>query len=86
METIHIEKTIEQDGELLLTGLPYRKGQRLELTLHITPVTRGKVRRAHSTARQLLDSGLIGLWKERTDIGDSVTFARQLRERAQRRG
>ncbi len=29
---------------------------------------------------------IVGLWADRTDIGDSVEFARQLREKAQRRG
>jgi hypothetical protein len=30
-------------------------------------------------------NGFIGAWKDRTDIGDSVEFARRLRERAQTR-
>jgi|GEM_PF-496694 replicative DNA helicase len=38
------------------------------------------------TARQLATSEIVGLWADRTDIGDSVEFARQLREKAQRRG
>ncbi len=37
------------------------------------------------TARALLESGLVGLWQDRTDITDSVEFARQLRRRAQDR-
>ena len=37
------------------------------------------------TARRLRRSGLVGLWKDRTDIGDSAEFARQMREQAQRR-
>lgn len=37
------------------------------------------------TARDLLQSELVGLWADRTDIGDSLTFARQLREQAERR-
>ena len=35
------------------------------------------------TARQLLDSGLIGVWENRTDIKDSLTYSRQLREQSQ---
>ncbi len=38
------------------------------------------------TARDLLQSNLVGLWADRADIGDSTVFARQLRERAERRG
>ena len=37
------------------------------------------------TAASLLESGLVGLWEDRADIGDSVAFARQLRRRAERR-
>ncbi|HET7088671.1 MAG TPA: hypothetical protein VFL17_08485 [Anaerolineae bacterium] len=37
------------------------------------------------TAANLLDSGLVGLWEDRTDIADSAEFARQLRRQAERR-
>lgn len=32
-----------------------------------------------STANDLLQSGLVGLWADREDIPDSIEFARQLR-------
>ena len=35
------------------------------------------------TARQLLNSGLIGVWENRNDIKDSLTYARQLRDQSQ---
>jgi hypothetical protein len=38
-----------------------------------------------ATGRELVEeltaNGMIGAWKDRTDIGDSVEFARKLRER-----
>jgi hypothetical protein len=37
------------------------------------------------TLGQLLESGLVGLWKDRSDIDDSAGFARRLRRRASRR-
>lgn len=37
------------------------------------------------TARDLLNCGFVGLWKDRTDIKDSIAFARELRKRAQQR-
>jgi hypothetical protein len=37
------------------------------------------------TASDLLDSGLVGMWAGRSDIGDSQEFARRLRERSQTR-
>ncbi len=37
------------------------------------------------TLGEILESGLVGMWADRTDIQDSVEFARQLRRRASRR-
>ena len=37
------------------------------------------------TASALNRSGLVGLWKDRKDIGDSLTFARKLRRQAEQR-
>jgi hypothetical protein len=37
------------------------------------------------TAADLLASGLVGIWADRTDIGDSREFARKLRDDAQHR-
>jgi len=38
------------------------------------------------TLGDLLRSEFFGMWRARTDIDDSVTFARQLRENAWQRG
>lgn len=79
---IHLHREIEKDGEISVTGLPFKKGQRVEVILvpesSVTPKPR-------LTAHQLLHSGLVGLWKDREDIGDSAIYARQLREKTQRR-
>ncbi len=32
---------------------------------------------------EISDTGFVGMWKDREDIGDSSEFARRLRERAQ---
>ncbi len=37
------------------------------------------------TAGDLLRSPLFGLWKDRTDMGDSLEFAQKLRAEAERR-
>jgi len=37
------------------------------------------------TGKDILNSGFVGLWKDRTDIGDSVEFARKLRKDAETR-
>ena len=83
MEAIRIQQTIQKKGELTLRNLPVEAGQQVEVLLLFTPSE--KSNRPRMTARQLLNSGLIGLWKERQDIVDSADYARQLREQAQRR-
>jgi hypothetical protein len=35
------------------------------------------------TARKLLKSEIVGMWADRQDIGNSLTFARQLRYQAE---
>jgi hypothetical protein len=83
MEAIHLHKVVERDGEILVTGLPCKKGQHIEMILLIE--TSATFTRPHLTARQLLHSELIGLWKGRQDIEGSAAYARQLREQAQKR-
>jgi hypothetical protein len=81
MEAVRLHRVVEKDGELLLTGLPCKKGQQVEIiVLTEPPATSPRL-----TAKRLLASGVVGLWQDRTDIADSAAYARQLRETAQRR-
>ncbi|MCL4505684.1 MAG: hypothetical protein M1140_06630 [Chloroflexi bacterium] len=83
LQAIRIHTTVESDGEIRLSGLPFKKGAEVELiVLNEQP---GTPARAVLTADQLLHSGLVGLWEDRTDIPDSSAYARQLRELAQSR-
>jgi hypothetical protein len=84
MEAVQVHQVIAKDGELLITGLPYKRGQAVEVILFV-PLTAPQPR-ARLTVGQLRESGLIGLWQDRDDIGDSSIYARQLREQAQERG
>jgi hypothetical protein len=84
MEALRLNTVVKKDGEITMTGLPYKKGQKVEMILLVQPVSR--VGRRPLTTRQLRRSGLIGLWKDREDIQDSAAYARQMREQAQRRG
>jgi hypothetical protein len=83
MEAVRLHKILEKDGELLLTDLPCKKGQRVEVIILPEPPAPLQLQRL--TAKQLLESGLVGLWQDREDITDSTAYARQLREEAQRR-
>jgi len=84
MEAICLHKIVEKDGEVSVTGLPCKTGQHVEMILLMEPSNLPI--RPRLTARQLLSSELIGIWKDRKDIGDSAAYARQLREEAQKRG
>ena len=83
MNAVHVEEVLQQDGELFITGLPYRKGQKIEVLLFsessdadVSPFLR---------ADRLLHSELVGLWKDRQDLPESTEYARQLRRQAQSR-
>lgn len=82
MEALRVEQVLERDGELDVKGLPYKKGQLVEIILLPQPTKR---RRPLLTVGEFKKSGLIGMWKDRDDIQDSSVYARQLREQAQHR-
>jgi hypothetical protein len=82
MDALRIYTTIEQDGEIRLSNLPLKRGQRVEL---IVRPAREFTERPALTAEQLLASSLVGLWADWDNLGDSTAAARQLREAAQRR-
>ena len=84
IEVVQVHKVLAKDGEVVITGLPYKRGQSVEIIVFPQPTTPPP--RARLTAGHLRRSGLIGLWQDREDIGDSSVYARQLREQAQRRG
>ena len=83
MQALRLQQTIEKSGEIYFRNLPVVEGQEVEVIVLFSPPPQPK---KVLTARQLLNSGLIGLWQDRSDITDSLAYARQLREQAQRRG
>lgn len=81
MQAIKILDVVKKDGEIKMTGLPLKKGQRVELIV----MTESGVESSGFSAQNLLESKVVGLWKDRP-IKDSAMFARKLREEAQKRG
>jgi len=81
MEAIRVQQTVTKSGELTIRNLPVQKGQQVEVLLLFASSSK----RPRLTAKQLLNSELVGLWKDRTDIRDNLAYARQLREQAQKR-
>lgn len=84
MEVVRIEQVMTRDGELVIKGLPYKKGQAVQV--FVVPQAAAPHARTRLTVGILRRSGLIGMWQDRDDIRDSADYARQLRERAQTRG
>jgi len=84
MEAVEVRQVIAKDGEVSLAGLPYRKGQVVQIIVFLQPTTSPP--RARLTVGHLRRSGLIGMWQDRDDIDDSSAYTRQLREQVQKRG
>ena len=82
MDAVRLNTVVKKDGEISMRGLPFKKGERVEMILLSAGAGTGERK---LTARRLRRSGLVGLWKNRRDIQDSAVFARQIREQAQRR-
>jgi hypothetical protein len=77
------------DGKTFVPDEPVNLPIDQPLTLHVdtTQPTHPIVRPEDSiTGVELAQSGFAGLWADRTDIGDSVEFARKLRRQAETRG
>ena len=81
MKTSTIQTVIPPDHRLLLdvpADVPAGPAEVVVRSIEATVPVRG-------TGTDLLESGLFGIWKDRTDITDSVEFARELRRRAEQR-
>jgi hypothetical protein len=78
MTQIVMTSRVGPDGTLTLALPADAAGQEVRVTVEpAAPRT--------LTAADLLQSGLVGLWADRTDLGSSQEFARRLREQAQTR-
>ena len=75
MEAVQRQQVIVRDGEVVVTGLPYKKGE----TVQIIVLGQPDASPSRLTVGRLRQSGLIGMWRDRTDISDSSAYARQLR-------
>ena len=76
MEAIRIQQVMSRDGEVVITGLPYRKGQFVEIILLPQPAQ--TTVRPHLTVRQFRELGLIGLWGDRDPNSDGFVDMQQI--------
>lgn len=82
VHTLRIEREIPADRRVELQFPEDVPTGDVELVVVVVP----KENRRRSTAQDLLNSEIVGMWADRTDISDSVEFARELREQAWKRG
>jgi hypothetical protein len=78
MATIILQGTITPEGHLQVELPDNLTSGQVEEEIR-QPAVQGV------TLGELLDSGLVCIWENRSDVEDSVAFARQLRRRASRR-
>ena len=72
MEAYRSEQVLGKDGEIVVTGLPFKRGQSVEVI--VFPHDPTETGPGRLTAGQLRKSGLIGLWKDRDDIPDGASY------------
>ncbi len=81
MNRMIVKSKVGSDGILHLDLPIGLQEANAEVQVTVEPVPKKEM-----TAEDLLNSDLIGMWEDRSDIGDSREFARRLREQAQTRG
>jgi hypothetical protein len=83
MKAIKVQAVVQEEGQVTVTSLLLRRGQRVELIVLVEPQEQGPA--GAPTARKLRRSPLVGLWQDRPEIDDSAEYARQLRREAPER-
>lgn len=81
MTRIIVKSQVGSDGVLHL-DVPVGSAQAgMDVQVTVEPASKP----ATISAADLLQSGLVGMWADRTDIADSREYARRLRDEAQTR-
>ncbi len=76
--------TVRRGGVINLRSQKLKPGATAEVIVLVESEAQDDAQRM--TAADLLKSGMVGMWADRKDIGDSLEFARSLRKRAEKRG
>ena len=58
MDSINVNAVLDKDGEISINGLPFKKGDRVKMTIRRESSTK---RRIPLTGKRLLASGLVGI-------------------------
>jgi hypothetical protein len=74
--------TIKSGGRISLRSSKLKAGTRAEVIVLVEPSQTPAEK--SMTAADLLKSGLVGMWVDRKEISDSLEFARNLRQKAEK--
>lgn len=77
MNEYSVLKIVGKGKKITLDALPFEEGDAVEVV--VQRAQEGQ-RKPYPTVQDWIDSGLIGIWADRDDIGDSVAYARELRK------
>jgi hypothetical protein len=83
MKRIVQRTTVSSDGSVHLDLSVGAEEAGLEVQVTVEPF--GIASKGTLRASELLNSALVGIWADRSDIGDSREFARRLRKQAETR-
>lgn len=73
--------TVRRGGVINLRSQKLKPGATAEVIVLVESEAQDSAQRM--TAADLLKSGMVGMWADRKDIGDSLEFARSLRRQAE---
>jgi hypothetical protein len=87
MEFRHMITALRQKVKIERGGVINLRSRKLKAgtTAEVIVLVEDTKSRKNMTAADLLKSGLVGMWADRKDIGDSLEFARTLRSQASQR-
>lgn len=75
MASIQIESVVDENGGIILNNLPFKKGQKIKVLVEETK-TKYKIKKQEK-AGTIWE--IVGVWKDREDITDSIEYAKELR-------
>jgi hypothetical protein len=78
MTSIILQGVITENGEVQIEFPPDLPPGPIEIEIRL-PEVQG------ISSQEILASDFVGMWEDRTDIRDSIEYARELRQRASRR-
>lgn len=77
------QKKLDKGSETPIPGTLIHPGQPASIAGQTQPTNSAPI--ARLTIGDIRRSGLLGMWRDRTDISDSSIYARELRQQAEQR-